>query len=167
MRRVGVLMHVAAADAEAQLRLAAFMEGLQEDGWSVGRNVQIDARWSPGDFPRLFRDAAALVATPPDVILAGIGATTQALQQATKTVPIVLAQGVDPVGNSYVDSLARPGRQYHGIVQLDYDLAGKWLELLWKLAPGVKRVAMLREAGPAGTGSGRSFSPLRARSAWR
>ena len=93
MRRVGVLMHVAAADAEAQLRLDAFVEGLQEAGWSVGRNVQIDARWSPGDIPRLFRDAAALVATHPDVILAGIGATTQALQQATKTVPIVFGAG--------------------------------------------------------------------------
>jgi putative tryptophan/tyrosine transport system substrate-binding protein len=152
MRRVGVLMHVAEADAEAQLRLAAFVEGLQEAGWSVGRNVQIDARWSPGDIPRLFRDAAALVATHPDVILAGIGATTQALQQATKTMPIVFAQGVDPVGNSYVDSLARPGGNTTGFVQLDYDLAGKWLELLKELAPGVKRVAMLREAGPAGIG---------------
>src|SRR4051794_35665153 len=152
MRRVGVLMHVAAAEAEAQLRLAAFVEGLQEAGWSVGRNVQIDARWSPGDIPRLLRDAAALIATQPDVILAGIGATTPALQQATKTVPIIFAQGVDPVGNSYVDSLARPGGNTTGFVQLDYDLAGKWLELLKELAPGVKRVAMLREAGPAGIG---------------
>jgi putative ABC transport system substrate-binding protein len=152
MRRVGVLMHIAAADTEAQLRLAAFLQGLQEAGWSVGRNVQIDARWSSGDVPRLFRDAAALVATHPEVILAGIGATTQALQLATKTVPIVFAQGIDPVGNSYVDSLARPGGNATGFVQLDYDLAGKWLELLKGLAPSITRVAMLREPGPAGIG---------------
>ena len=147
MRRIGVLMHVAADDAEAQLRHAAFLQGLQDAGWSVGRNVQIDARWSSGDIPRLFGDAAALVATHPDVILAGIGATTQALQLASKTVPIVFAQGIDPVGNSYAESLARPGGNATGFVQFDYDLAGKWLELLKELAPGVKRVAMLRETG--------------------
>src|SRR5262245_56768800 len=94
IRRVGVLMHVAAADAEAELRLTAFLQGLQEAGWSVGRNVQIDTRWSSGDVPGLVRDAAALVATHPDVILAGIGATTPALQQASKTIPIVFAQGI-------------------------------------------------------------------------
>ena len=152
VRRIGVLMHVAADDVEAQLRLAAFLQGLQDAGWSVGRNVRIDARWSPGDIPRLFRDAEALVATNPDVILAGIGATTPALQLASKTVPIVFAQGIDPVGNSLVESLARPGGNATGFVQFDYDLAGKWLELLKELAPGVKRVAMLREAGPAGIG---------------
>jgi putative ABC transport system substrate-binding protein len=152
VRRIGVLMHAAADEPEAQSRLAAFLQGLQQAGWAVGRNIQVDTRWSPGDIPRLFRDAATLAASKPDVLLAGIGATTQALQQATTTVPIVFAQGIDPVGNGTIESLARPGGNTTGFVQLDYDLAGKWLELLRELAPGVTRVAMLREGGPAGIG---------------
>jgi putative ABC transport system substrate-binding protein len=151
-RRIGVLMHAAADEPEAQSRLAAFLQGLQQAGWTVGRNIQVDTRWSPGDIPRLFRDAETLAASKPDVLLAGIGATTQALQQATTTVPLVFAQGIDPVGNGYVESLVRPGGNTTGFVQLDYDLAGKWLELLRELAPGVTRVAMLREGGPAGIG---------------
>lgn len=152
MRRIGALMHAASDTAEAQDRLAAFLQGLRDAGWTVGQNIRVDARWSAGDIPQLFRDAAALATSNPDVILAGIGATTQALQQATRTIPIVFAQGLDPVGNSYVESLARPGGNTTGFVQLDYGLAGKWLELLKELAPEVRRVAMLREAGPAGIG---------------
>jgi putative ABC transport system substrate-binding protein len=152
MRRIGVLMHAASDTAEAQDRLAAFLQGLRDAGWTVGQNIRVDARWSAGDIPQLFRDAAALATSNPDVILAGIGATTQALQQATRTIPIVFAQGLDPVGNSYVESLARPGGNTTGFVQLDYGLAGKWLELLNELAPEARRVAMLREAGPAGIG---------------
>src|SRR5262249_12551711 len=103
MRRIGVLMHTAADEPEAQARLATFMQGLQELGWAVGRNMRIDYRWSVGDFARLHKDAAELVALSPDLILAGVGPTTQALQQASRTVPIVMAQALDSVGNGYVD----------------------------------------------------------------
>src|SRR3954466_12923490 len=108
VRRVGVLMHTAADEPEAQARFAAFLQGLQEAGWAVGRNVRIDTRWSVGDNARLSRDAVELVALAPDVLLAGVGGTVGALQQASGAVPIVFAQAVDPVGNSFVESLARP-----------------------------------------------------------
>jgi putative tryptophan/tyrosine transport system substrate-binding protein len=152
MRRIGVLMHTAAGEPEAQARLAAFLQGLQAAGWEVGRDITVDTRWSTGDGARLSRDAAELVATRPDVILAGVGATTPALAQASKTVPIVFAQVIDPVGAGFVDGLARPGGNATGFVQLDYSLAGKWMELLKEIAPQVTRVAVLREPGPAGIG---------------
>ena len=150
VRRVGVLMHTNADEPEAQARLAAFLQGLQEAGWSIGRNVQVDTRWSTGDFARLSKDAAELIAV--DVVLAGVGATTQALAEATRTVPIVFAQGIDPVGAGYIDRLARPGGNITGFVQLDYGLAGKWMELLKEVAPAVRVVAVLREPGAAGIG---------------
>jgi putative ABC transport system substrate-binding protein len=149
VRRIGVLMHTAADEPESQARLAAFMQGLQELGWAVGRNMRIDYRWSVGDVARLRKDAAELVALSPEVILAGVGATTQALQQASRTVPIVMAQGLDPVGNGYVDSLARPGGNITGFIQFEYALAGKWAELLKEVAPEVARVGVLREPGQA------------------
>jgi putative ABC transport system substrate-binding protein len=149
MRRIGVLMHTAADEPESQARLAAFMQGLQELGWAVGRNMRIDYRWSVGDVARLRKDAAELVALGPEVILAGVGATTQALQQASRTVPIVMAQALDPVGNSYVDSLARPGGNITGFIQFEYAFAGKWAELLKEVAPGVARVGVVREPGQA------------------
>jgi putative ABC transport system substrate-binding protein len=152
LRRVGVLMHTSADDAEAQARLAAFLQGLQEAGWSVGRNVQVETRWSTGDLARLSKDAAQLVEMRPDVVLAGIGATTAALVEATRTIPIVFAQGIDPVGAGYIDSVARPAGNVTGFVQLDYSLAGKWMELLKEIAPEVTRVAVLREPGAAGIG---------------
>jgi putative ABC transport system substrate-binding protein len=147
MRRIGVLMHTAADEPESQARLAAFMQGLQELGWAVGRNMRIDYRWSVGDAARLRKDAAELVALSPEVILAGVGPTTQALQQASRTVPIVMAQGLDPVGNGYVDSLARPGGNITGFIQFEYALAGKWAELLKEMVPEVARVGVLREPG--------------------
>jgi putative ABC transport system substrate-binding protein len=152
IRRIGVLMHTGADEPEAQARLAAFMQGLQELGWAVGRNMRIDYRWSVGDSARLYKDAAGLVALRPEVILAGVGATTAALQQASRTVPIVYAQGIDPVGNGYADSLARPGGNATGFIQFEYGLAGKWMELLKEIAPGVTRVAVLREPGAAAIG---------------
>ena len=152
IRRIGVLMHSHSNEPEAQARLAAFLQGMQDAGWEVGRNLRIEYRWSVGDATRLSRDARELVALNPDVILAGIGATTNALQQATHVIPIVFAQAIDPVGNGYVDSLSRPGRNITGFVQLDYGLAGKWLELLREVAPQIKHVAMLREPGPAAIG---------------
>jgi putative ABC transport system substrate-binding protein len=152
MRRIGVLMHSAADEPEAQARFAAFLQGLQESGWAVGRNVRIDTRWSVGDATRLRRDAEELVALGPDVILAGVGGTTGALQPASRTVPIVFAQSVDPVGNGYVASLARPGGNTTGFLQFEYSLAGKWLELLKEFASSVMRVGIVREPGIAGIG---------------
>jgi ABC-type uncharacterized transport system substrate-binding protein len=152
LRRIGVLMGAAATDSDAKARLAAFLQGLQESGWAVGRNVQIDYRWNEGDAARLRRDAVELVALGPDVILAGIGGTTGALQQASRTVPIVFAQGIDPVGAGTVESLAHPGGNVTGFLQFEYSLAGKWLELLKEIAPQVTRVGVLRETGAAGIG---------------
>jgi putative ABC transport system substrate-binding protein len=152
LRRVGVLMHTTAGEPEAQARLAAFLQGLQEAGWSVGTNIQVDVRWSTGDLPRLFKDAAQLVESHPDALLAGVGATTAALAEATKAIPIVFAQGLDPVGAGYVDSLARPGGNITGFNQLDYSVAGKWMELLKEISPNINRVAVLREPGAAGIG---------------
>src|SRR5262249_36203287 len=147
MRRIGVLVHTAADEPESQARLAAFMQGLQELGWAVGRDMRIDYRWRVGDAARLHKDAAELVALGPEVILAGVGPTTQALQQASRAVPIVMAQALDPVGNGYVDSLARPGGNITGFIQFEYALAGKWAELLKEMAPEVARVGALREPG--------------------
>jgi putative ABC transport system substrate-binding protein len=152
VRRVGVLMHTTADEPEAQGRLAAFLQGMQAAGWSVGCNVRIDTRWSGGDNARLSRDAVELVALGPDVTLAGIGGTTGALQRASRTVPIVMAQAVDPVGNSFIESLARPGGNITGFIQFEYTLSGKWLELLKEIAPRVTRIGVLREPGPAGIG---------------
>jgi putative ABC transport system substrate-binding protein len=152
MRRIGVLMHTAADEPESQARLTAFMQGLQELGWAVGRNMRIDYRWSVGDSARLYKDAAELVALAPEVILGGVGATAAALQQASRTVPIVMAQGIDPVGNGYVESLARPEGNITGFIQFEYGLAGKWVELLKEVAPEITRVAVLREPGVAAVG---------------
>jgi ABC-type uncharacterized transport system substrate-binding protein len=152
VRRIGVLMHSPSNEPEAQARMAAFLQGMQDAGWEVGRNLRIEYRWSVGDTARLARDAKELVALNPEAILAGVGATTSALQPATRVIPIVFAQGVDPVGNQFVDSLSRPGGNITGFVQLNYGLAGKWLELLKEVAPQTTRVAMLREPGGAAIG---------------
>jgi putative ABC transport system substrate-binding protein len=154
VRRIGVLMNTAADQPDAQARLTAFMQGLQELGWAVGHNLRVDYRWSamPGDLARLQKDAAELVALRPEVILAGVGATTSALQRATRTIPIIMAQGIDPVGNGYVENLARPGGNTTGFIQFEYSLAGKWMELLKEVAPAVTRVGVLREPAAAGIG---------------
>jgi putative ABC transport system substrate-binding protein len=152
MRRIGVLMHTAADEPESQARLAAFMQGLQELGWGVGRNLRIDYRWSVGDAARLYKDAEELVALALEVILGGVGATAAALQRASRTVPVVMAQGIDPVGNGYIESLARPGGNITGFIQFEYGLAGKWAELLKEVAPRITRVGVLREPGAAAIG---------------
>jgi putative tryptophan/tyrosine transport system substrate-binding protein len=154
MRRIGVLMNTGADESESQARLAAFMQGLQELGWAAGRNLRIDYRWSPGDLARLRKDAEQLVALRPELILSGVGPTTFILQQVTRTIPIVMAQGIDPVGNGYVDSLARPGGNTTGFIQFEYSLAGKWMELLKEVAPGTTRVGVLREPGAPGAAIG-------------
>jgi putative tryptophan/tyrosine transport system substrate-binding protein len=152
VRRIGVLMHTAANESESQARLAAFLQGLHEAGWAIGRNISMEARWCTGDIAQLNRDAAALVATSPDVILAGVGGTIPPLLQATRDIPIIFAQGIDPVGNNFVESLARPGGNATGFIQFEYSLSGKWLELLKEVAPQVMRVGVLRERGAAAIG---------------
>jgi putative tryptophan/tyrosine transport system substrate-binding protein len=153
MRRIGVLMNLAADDAEGQARLAAFLQGLQEAGWAVGRNAHIDIRWGAGDAERYRAYAAELVALTPDVILAAAGSTIPALLQATRAVPIVFGQTPDPVGAGFVESLARPGGNVTGFTTFEYGMSGKYLELLKEIAPRVTRGAVLRDAGdPAGIG---------------
>ena len=153
MRRIGFLTNSAADDLESQGRLAAFREALQALGWIDGRNVQIDTRSSAGDVVRLRKDAEELVALSPDAILAGVGPTVQALFAATRTVPIVFAQSLDPIGSGIVESLSRPGGNATGFIQFEYSLSGKWPELLKELAPTVSRAAIVRDASnPAGIG---------------
>jgi putative ABC transport system substrate-binding protein len=149
-RRIGVLMNLASDDAEGQARLAAFHQGLQQLGWTVGRNVQIDYRWAD-DASRFHRYAEELLALAPDVILASATPSVQALQQLTRTVPIVFANVGDPVAMGFVDSLARPGGNTTGFTPLEFGFAAKWLELLKEIAPRVTRVAVLRDLtiGPA------------------
>jgi putative tryptophan/tyrosine transport system substrate-binding protein len=152
IRRVGVLMSVANGP-EGQARLAAFLNGLRQAGWIEGRNVRIDQRWGAGDAERARKYAAELVALGADVILASGDHSVVASRQATRTVPIVFTTVADPVGTGYVESLARPGGNMTGFTLFEYSTSGKWLELLKEIAPGVKRVGVMREAGTA-TGTG-------------
>ena len=146
VRRVGVLMNLTADDLEASPRVTALAQGLQQSGWTVGRNVRIDYRWGAVDADHSHRYAAELVALASDVILASGSPTVAALQQATRTVPIVFVNIVDPVGAGFVDSLAQPGGNATGFILYEYGLSAKWLELLKEIAPELKRVAVLREA---------------------
>jgi ABC-type uncharacterized transport system substrate-binding protein len=153
VRRVGVLMLTSSDEPESQTNIAAFLQGLQEAGWAVGRNLRIDYRWSGTDRARLNQHATELISLGPDVVLAGTGATVQPLQQASRTVPIVFAQAIDPVGAGNVETLARPNGNATGFLQFEYSLAGKWLELLREVAPELKRVGVIRDPGaPAGIG---------------
>jgi ABC-type uncharacterized transport system substrate-binding protein len=145
MRRIGVLMPIAADDPEGQARVAAFVQGLAQLGWTEGRNVRIDARWSAGNAADTRKYAAELVALAPDVIMTTGGATMGPLLQATRTVPIVFTIVPDPVGNGFVDSLSRPGGNATGFLMFEYSLCGKWLELLKEIAPGVTRAGVLRD----------------------
>jgi ABC-type uncharacterized transport system substrate-binding protein len=145
MRRIGVLMSLAADDPEGQARLTAFVQGLQELGWTDGRNVQIDYRWPAGDAERIRRYAAELAALAPDIILAGGGAVVPSLLQATRTIPIVFTQTPDPVGAGFVESLARPGGNVTGFMLYEYGIGAKWLELLKEIAPHVTRAAVIRD----------------------
>ena len=151
VRRVGVLMNLAADDPEGQTRIVAFVQGLQQSGWTDGRNIRIDTRWAAGDADRYHRYAEELLALAPDVILASATPSVQALQQATRTVPIVFANVGDPVGMGFVESLARPGGNTTGFTPLEFGFGAKWLELLKEIAPRLTRVAVLRDLtiGPA------------------
>jgi len=146
VRRIGVLDGgIAADDPEATASLAAFLQELQRLGWIEGRNVRIDRRWGLGNADNIGKYAAELVALEPDVILISGTATVRPLLQATRTVPIVFTTVADPVGAGFVDSLARPGGNATGFLQFEYNISGKWLELLKEIAPGVTRAAVLRD----------------------
>jgi ABC-type uncharacterized transport system substrate-binding protein len=149
MRRIGVLMSLAADDAEGQARLAAFSQGLQQLGWIDGRNVRIDTRWGAGDADRTRRYAAELVALAPNVILATGSPPVVALQQVTRSTAIVFADVGDPVGQGFVETLARPGGNTTGFMLFEYSMGGKWLELLKEIAPSVTRAAVLRDTASA------------------
>jgi putative ABC transport system substrate-binding protein len=145
MRRIGVLMTQAEDDPEGQTRLLALAQGLQESGWTIGRNVRIDTRWGQGDAERYRRYAAELVALAPDVILVNGPAALAQLQQATRSVPILFVNVVDPVGAGFVASVARPGGNATGFMLSEYSTSGKWLELLKEIAPRVTRAAIIRD----------------------
>ena len=148
-RRIGALMNLAADDAESLARNAAFLQGLQEAGWAVGRNIRIDYRWRPsdGDAAGLPRLATELVGAAPDVILAVGASSVSALQQITRTLPIVFVNVIDPIGAGFVESLSRPGGNATGFTIYDYGISSKWLELLKEVAPALTRVAVLRDPG--------------------
>jgi putative ABC transport system substrate-binding protein len=144
MRRIGVIMPFASDDPESMSRAAAFLQGLQELGWTDGRNVRIDFRWAAGDADRYRKYAAELVASEPSIILATGSSALGPLQRETRTVPIVFVQVTDPVGGGFVESLARPGGNATGFTHFEYGVSGKWLELLKEIAPHVMRAAVIR-----------------------
>jgi putative tryptophan/tyrosine transport system substrate-binding protein len=160
MRRIGVRMNLASDDAEGQARLAAFHQGLQQLGWTVGRNVQIDYRWGAGDADRIRKFAAELIALAPDVILSAGSPSVAALQQATRTVPIVFATVVDPLSSGFVDTLARPGGNITGFTLFEYSISGKWLQLLKEIAPRMTGAAVIRD--PALTAGGGQLGVIQA-----
>jgi putative tryptophan/tyrosine transport system substrate-binding protein len=149
MRRIGVFMPGVADDLESQARNAAFLQGLGELGWIVGRNVRIDYRWGAADVERYHVIAAELIALSPDVVLALGYSIVSALQKATRSVPIVFASVTDPVGGGLIASLARPGGNTTGFVTSEFGFAVKWLELIREVAPRVTRVAVLRDPAVA------------------
>jgi putative tryptophan/tyrosine transport system substrate-binding protein len=153
IRRVGIILPAASDDPAFQAWVGAFLQTLALLGWTIGRNVHIDTRWATANAAEIRRHAAELVALAPDVILASGTSTVGPLLQATRMVPIVFPNIGDPVGAGFVDSLARPGGNATGFMSYEYSLSGKWLELLKEIAPGVTRVAVLRDAalsiGPA------------------
>jgi putative ABC transport system substrate-binding protein len=145
MRRIGVLLPATADDSDYQARVGAFLQGLQELGWTIGRNMRIDTRWVGVKADDIRRHSAELAAFAPDVILATGASTVGPLLQATRTVPIVFPAVSDPVGAGFVDSLARPGGNVTGFLAFEYGLSGKWLELLKQIAPHVMRAAVFRD----------------------
>jgi putative ABC transport system substrate-binding protein len=163
MRRIGVLLPAAADDAAFQPRIRGFLQVLQQLGWSDGRNARIDTRWAGANADGIRRHAAELAALAPDVILTSGSGAVGALQQATRTVPIVFATVADPVGAGFVDSLSRPGGNITGFAIFEYAIGGKWLELLKEISPRMTRVAVLRDlavaAGPGQFGAIQTAAP--------
>jgi putative tryptophan/tyrosine transport system substrate-binding protein len=162
MRRIGVLMDLAENDPEGQARIAAFLQGLTQLGWTDGRNVRIDIRWATSS-DDIRKYSGELIALAPDVILATGTPSLAPLHQVTRTVPIVFVNVVDPVGGGFVDSLARPGGNTTGFMLFEYGIGSKWLELLKEIAPRVTRVGVLRDpavsSGTAQFGAIQSVAP--------
>jgi putative ABC transport system substrate-binding protein len=149
MKRIGVFTILSADDPVGQARNAAFLNRLKELGWTVDHNLRIDYRWGPSDADRNRRYAAELVALAPEVILATGSPTLDPLLRVTRTVPILFMQIIDPVGAGYVESLARPGGNATGFTTYEFGMSPKWLELLKEIAPGVRRVAIVRDSATA------------------
>jgi ABC-type uncharacterized transport system substrate-binding protein len=164
VRRIGVLATLPADDPEWQARLAAFLQGLQELGWGVGRNVRIEYRLGADNAERLRRHIAEMVELAPDVILANGTSVVAPLPQATRTLPVVFGTVVDPVGGGFVASLARPGGNATGFTAFEYGMSGKWPELLRQIAPHTTRAAVLRDpsvaSGSAQFGAIQAVGPL-------
>jgi putative ABC transport system substrate-binding protein len=160
MRRIGLLLPATADDPEYQARIGAFLQGLAQLGWTIGRNMRIDTRWATANAADIRRHAAELAALAPDVILAHGASTVGPLLQATRTVPIVFPIVGDPVGAGFVDSLARPGGNATGFMTAEFSMAGKRLELLKQIASSVTRVAVLRDS-TQGSGTG-EFAAIQA-----
>ena len=146
MRRIAVLLPATTDDPQYQTWFGAFLQGLQQSGWTIGRNVQIDTRWATANADAVRRNAAELVALAPDVIFANGASTLGPLLNVTRTVPIVFAAVADPVGAGFVHNLARPGGNATGFMAFEYSISTKWLELLKQIAPSVTRVAVLRDS---------------------
>src|SRR5262245_21989689 len=142
MRRIGVIVPASPDDASYQTWIGVFLQALGQLGWSIGRNVRIDSHWATANVATIRRHAAELAALAPDVILTAGTSTTGPMLEATRTVPIVFATVVDPVGGGLIDSLARPGGNATGFLLYEYSLGGKWLELLKQIAPTITRVAV-------------------------
>ena len=159
-RRIGALMGQGANDAESQIYTGAFEEGLKKLGWTVGRNVQIDYRWTEGEPGRIRKYTEELVALAPDVILAAGGSHVGPLQQMTRTVPIVFVQVTDAVGRGFVESLARPGGNATGFTNFEFDISTKWLEVLKEISPRMTRTAVLRD--PTNPSGSRQFDAIQA-----
>ena len=150
VRRIGIIINLAEADPEAAVRAGAFRQELQRWGWIEARNVRIDYRWGPGNLALYRKHAEELVALGPDVIV-GSGLAVRALQQATRTIPIVFTTTIDPIALGYVTNLARPGGNTTGFINIDYTFSTKWLELLKQIAPNITRAAVLvNSAGAVG-----------------
>jgi len=152
MRRIGVLMHLAADDPESPTRIAALRQGLQQFGWADGGNVRIDYRWAKGQADLFRQGAKELVQLAPDVLVASTSLAVSALQEATRTLPIIFINVVDPVGAGFAASLAAPGGNATGFALFEFGISAKWLELLKQIAPSVTRIAILRDASLAGVG---------------
>src|SRR5262252_4448922 len=151
VRCVGILLPATADDAEFKTWVTSFLQGLQQSGWTIGGNLQIDTRWATADAAAIRKHAAELVALSPDVILAHGSMSVGPSLEATHTVPIVFPVAADPVAAGFVESLARPGGNATGFMNMEYDIGGKWLELLKEIAPNVTRVAIIRDtANPTG-----------------
>jgi putative ABC transport system substrate-binding protein len=145
LRRIGVLMNIAENDPEAAVRVLAFVRGLAERGWTLGGNMQIEYRWAAGNANLYRKYAPELFALAPDVLLATGGTGVGALQQVTRTIPIVFVGTTDPVIRGLIASMARPGGNTTGFIEFEYSMCGKWLELLRQIAPSVSRVAVVRD----------------------